>query len=263
MNRAQQYALTIVHAAFSHSPSMLAALIGLLTLSSCDVSYNTIDPELIAKTRHFGVFKKNMELLGQSVYVVNDSSGNEVIAFTISSVRSESKRVDWALQISSTLRLLFEREHSLQVDITNDADSTKRTLIYLVHETTDGAITQAALGDTALILDASGRIGCFNYPFFLRPKSQEFEVELNGFRTTIKHQNGSAVWNDSFIFKYGDEYVASIGNADVKSFGNVAYNVYVKNNVTPKYQRDLFFFYVATRALNRIQDEIANLQKNE
>ena len=128
-------------------------------------------------------------------------------------------------------------------------------------------MTYAALGDTILILDADRRVGyflqtdLFLYPVFLTLKFEQFEVELNRIRTTIKHYGEMNQWNDWFVFRHDDEDLAAIGNVEVKSFGNVTYHIYIKNNVTPEFQHDLFFFYVAARSLSRIRGEIGHLQK--
>ena len=266
MSHDHQRAFTIVSV---HSPfvcTVLILTIGLLS-SSCNVSYHSITPEMKQDSRYFSIYEDGIKTQDAAQYVVKDSSGIDQASFMMSGVRIDSKRGDWNLQFFPNLGLLFEHEHTLQVDIKDSRDSTVRTLFSSVHESADGEFSSTALGDTVLILDKNGRAGYLLrrvHPrslLSLRPNDEEYEIAFNNVRTTIQHHFEAGASNDWLALYAGDDYVACIGDMSEKFLGKIVYQMYVKNGVSSAFQPDLFFVYLGMRGFRSIQDGIVYLQK--
>jgi hypothetical protein len=238
----------------------------LFTLSSCATSYTTISPDLMRDTDASTVYEKALQING-SEYVLEDTSGRKPVVFKISPIKDEKKTAGWWLEFSPKLGLTFDRDHFCQVDISNDADSLTRTLIYVFCETSDGVSTDSALGDTVLILEDGTRAGYFlrtgadNVSGFTFPRSVNYRIELGGVVTDVDHRlEGVGYGDDSYFFHRGDSLLAMIGNGGSPPIGTFKYHAYIRKGLAGKGRLDLFFCYLAVEAFGSFQGYAAHVQ---
>jgi hypothetical protein len=246
---------------------MYLLIVSLSMLSSCAVSRSTIPADLTRDTHYFTVYKKAIEVNG-SQYVVEDTSSSKPIVFNVSPLKDEKKTADWTLQLLPSLGLTFDKDHFCQIDISNDFDSTKRTLLCVFRETSEGVSADPVLGDTVLILEGKTRIGYLlrtgadDVSILTFPRSEYFQINLNGDSIDIKHQlEGLAFGDDWFAFYRGDSLLATIGNAQSPPIGTLKYHAYIKNALEATSDMDLFFCYLAVEALGSFQAQAMSVQE--